>query len=76
MKYSNFYNEWIVTCMRCHLALINFETSANKRDVSNKKFYNYHILKTYFIISKDMYVARNDCGYCINKNCKAYMKNQ
>ena len=70
MIYSNFYKKWIATCMRCKIALINFETSANKKDVDKQN------LKKYFIIDIDIYRVRNDCGKCINKNCKAYMKNQ
>ena len=49
MIYSNFYKKWIATCMRCKLALINFETSANKKDVDKQNFYDYQILKKYFI---------------------------
>ena len=62
--------------MKCQLALINFETSANQKDVTKLNFYDYQILKIYFIIDHDIYRARNDCGKCINKDCKAYMKNQ
>ena len=62
--------------MKCQLALINFETSANQKDVTKLIFYDYQILKKYFIIDHDIYRARNDCGKCINKDCKAYMKNQ
>ena len=62
--------------MKCQLALINFETSANQKDVTKLIFYDYQILKKYFIIDHDIYIARNDCGKCINKDCKAYMKNQ
>ena len=80
MLYSDFYNKWITTCMRCNLALINFDTSVNQkkllREISNKKYYDYQMLKKYFIITKDMYEARSLCGYCINVNCKAFMKNQ
>ena len=47
MLYSNFYNKWIATCMRCNLALINFDTSVNSekflRELFNKKYYNYQI---------------------------------
>ena len=57
-------------CMRWKLALINFETSANKKDVDKQN------LKKYFIIDNDIYRVRNDCGKCINKNCKTYMKNK
>ena len=70
MVYSNFYKKWIATCGRCKLALINFETSANKKDVDKQN------LKKYFIIDNDIYRVRNDCGKCINKNCKACMKNK
>ena len=62
--------------MKFQLALINFETSANQKDVTKLNFYDYQILKKYFIIDHDIYRARNDCGKCINKDCKAYMKNQ
>ena len=62
--------------MRCKLALINFETSANKKDVYKQNFYDYQILKNYFIIDNDIYRVRNNIRKCINKNCKAYMKNQ
>ena len=62
--------------MRCKLALINFETSANKKDVDKQNFYDYQIFKKYFIIDNDIYRVRNDYGKFVNKNCKAYMKNQ
>ena len=76
MIYSNFYKKWIATCMKYQLALINFETSANQKDVTKLNVYEYQILKKYLIIDHDIYRARNDCGKCINKDCKAYMKNQ
>ena len=76
MIYSNFYKKWIATCMKFQLALIIFETSANQKDVTKLNFYDYQILKKYYIIDHDIYRARNDCGKCINKDCKAYMKNQ
>ena len=78
MFYSNFYKEWIATCMRCKLALINFETSADHKvtNAFEQKYYDYKVLKTYFIIDHDMYKVRSDCGLCINKSCRAYMKNQ
>ena len=76
MIYSNFYKKWIATCIRCQLALINFKTSSNQKEVSKLNFYDYQILNKYFIIDHDIYRARNNCGKCINKDCKAYMKNQ
>ena len=76
MIYSSFYKKWIATCMKCQLALTNFETRSNQKDVSKLIFYDYQILKKYFIIDHDIYRARNDCGKCINEDCKAYMKNQ
>ena len=79
MIYSNFYQKWITTCMRCKLALINFDTSSNKDEVmvaAQQQFYDYKILRKYFIIDHDIYKVRNDCGKCFNKSCRAYMKNQ
>ena len=77
MIYSNFYKKWIATCMRCKLALIKFHSSLNRKEIYEKDFYSYQFLKKYFLIDNDdMYAIRSDCGYCINKNCSAYMKNQ
>ena len=75
MIYSNFFKNWTATCMRCRLALINFESSANKFTIP-KGYYDYDILKKYFIMDVDMLIFRSSCGHCINVNCKAYMKNQ
>ena len=75
MIYSNFFKNWIATCMRCGLALINFESSANQFTIP-KDWYDYDILKKYFIIDVDLLIVRSSCGHCINANCKAYMKNQ
>ena len=75
MIYSNFFKNWIATCMRCSLALINFESSANQFTIP-KDCYDYDILKKYFIMDVDMLIVRSSCGHCINANCKAYMKNQ
>ena len=43
MIYSNFYKKWIATCMKYQLALINFETSANQKDVTKLNVYEYQI---------------------------------
>ena len=61
--------------MRCKLALINFDISANKI-TAQQQFYDYKILRKYFIIDHDIYKVRNDCGNYFNKSCRAYMKNQ
>ena len=76
MIYSNFYKKWIATCMRCKLALIKFDNNLNREEIYKKDFYSYQFLKKYFLIDNEMYTVRSDCGYCINKNCSAYMKNQ
>ena len=76
MIYSNFYKKWIATCMRCKLALIKFDSSRNREEIYKKDFYSYQFLKKYFLIDDDMYTVRSDSGYCINKKCRAYMKNQ
>ena len=75
MIYSNLYKNWIATCMRCGLALINWEVYAQDYEIP-KYFYDYDIMKRYFIIDADFYKIRSDCGHCINIKCKAYMKNQ
>ena len=78
MIYSNFYNKWIANCMRCGLTLMNVDTSLRnqKEKICKLNFYDYQTLKKYFIINSNMHMVRSDCGYCINKNCKAFMKNQ
>ena len=78
MIYSNLYKEWIATCMKCGLALINFEASADNyhKNVVGIKYYDYEILKGCFIINADMLKVRSSCGKCNNKKCKAYLKNQ
>ena len=75
MIYSNLFKTWIATCVKCGFALINFEASANQFTIP-KKFYDYDILKKYFIMDVDLLIVRSSCGNCINENCKAYMKNQ
>ena len=75
MIYSNFYKKWIATCMKCKLALIKFDSGVNSEEIYKKNFYSYQFLKKYFLIDNEMYTVRSDCGYCINKNCSAYMKN-
>ena len=75
MIYSNFFKNWIATCMRCGLALINFQASIELYEVP-KRFYDYDILKRYFVMNADMLIVRSSCGHCINADCKAYMKNQ
>ena len=75
MIYSNFFKEWIATCMRCGLALINFQSSIELYEIP-KNFYDYDILKKYFILNADLLIVRSSCGHCINESCKAYMKNQ
>ena len=79
MIYSNFYKKRVATCMRCKLALINFDTSGGNDSLtvaSEQQFYDYKILRKYFIIDHDIYRVRSNCGKCINKACSAYMKNQ
>ena len=47
MIYSNLYKKWIATCMKCDLALINFEAMSIQ-------YYDYEILTGYFIIYAEM----------------------
>ena len=75
MKYSNFFKEWIATCMRCGLALISYQSKMELYEIP-KDYYNYDILKRYFILNADFLIVRSSCGYCTDKNCKAYIKNQ
>ena len=75
MKYSNFYKNWIATCMKCGLALINWEVSVQDYEIP-KYFYDYDVMKRYFIMDPDFLRIRSSCGHCINTKCKAYMKNQ
>ena len=75
MKYSNFFKEWIATCMRCGLALINCESGMRRYEIPKDR-YDYDILKKYFILNANMLIVRSSCGHCADKNCKAYMKNQ
>ena len=60
--------------MRGKLALIKFHSGLNRKEIYEKDFYSYQFLKKYFLIDNDMYTIRSNCGYCINKNCGAYMK--
>ena len=73
MIYSNLFKNWIATCMRCGLALINCEAGEYEKP---KIYYNYDILKRYFIMDANLLIVRSTCGRCINGNCNAYMKNQ
>ena len=75
MIYSNFFKEWIATCMRCGLALINCESKIKLYQIP-KDWYDYDILKRYFILNADFLIVRSSCGHCTDRNCKAYMKNQ
>ena len=75
MIYSKFYGKWIATCMRCNLGLVNFNATANLLEIPND-YYDFDILKKYFIIDGDMLEVRSSCGRCCNKKCKAYFKNQ
>ena len=74
MKYSNFFKEWIATCMS-GLALINCESGMKCREIPKDR-YDYDILKKYFILNPNLLIVRSSCGHCADKNCKAYMKNQ
>ena len=79
MIYSNFYKQWISTCMRCGLATIKFETNCSNqkmKKVLKKKFYNLQILKDYFNVDKNFLGIRSNCTVCFNENCRAYMKYQ
>ena len=64
--------------MRCNLALINFEASAYNyyTKIIKINYYDYEILTKYFIIDTEMIQVRSSCGKCVNKECKAYLKNQ
>ena len=49
MIYSNFYKKWMASCMRCKLASINFETSAdNKITNAFEQKYDYKVLKIFY----------------------------
>ena len=80
MIYSNFYKQWISTCMRCGLATIKCETTCSNKKmkkVLKKKFYNLQILKDYFNVDKNFLgIIRSNCTVCFNENCRAYMKYQ
>lgn len=73
MIYSNLFKNWIATCMTCGLALINFEASEYEKP---KLYYDYDILKRFFVMDADLLIVRSSCGLCINADCKAYMKYQ
>ena len=75
MKYSNFYKNWIATCMKCGFALVKWEISMGDYKIP-KDFYDYDIMTRYFIMNADFLQIRSECGHCINTKCKAYKKNQ
>ena len=74
MKYCNIYKNWLATCMRRGLVLANIETAL--RGEIPRNYLDYDSLKKYCIMEADFYVVRSSCGQCMNKECKAYMKNQ
>ena len=60
------------------MQISTYKTTSSQR---GKKFIKtisivINFLKKYFLISNEMYEVRRNSGYCINKNCSAYMKNQ
>ena len=74
MIYCKLYKNWLATCMRCGLVLANIETSL-KFEIP-KTYLDYDSLRKYCIMDADFYYVRSSCGKCMNKNCKAYLKNQ
>ena len=55
MIYSNFYKQWISTCVRCGLATIKFETTCSNKKmkkVLKKKFITYKFLKIILMLIK------------------------
>ena len=76
MFYSNFLKKWIKTCERRDIAVIDWKTDVGNVCI-DKQNYCYNQLKNiYIIIGKEFYEIRSNCGYCINKNCKKYMRSQ
>ena len=76
MFYSNFFKKWIKRCMHCRIALMSWKTNVEIVFIDRQNFWYNQFLKNYFIIDKEFYEIRSECGYCININCKAYMKCQ
>ena len=76
MFYSNFLKKLVKTCERCNIALINWKTDIENVYIDKQNYWYNQFLKKYFIINKEFYEIRSTCGYCINKNCKKYMRSQ
>ena len=76
MFYSNFLKKWVKMCERCNIALINLKTDTENVYIDKQNYWYNQFLKKYFIINKEFYEIRSNSGYCINKNCKKYMRSQ
>ena len=76
MFYSKFLKKWIKTCERCDIAVIDWKTDVENLCIDKQNYWYNQFLKKYFIICKEFYEIRSNSGYCINKNCKKYMRSQ
>ena len=59
--------------MGCNIALIEFKTPP---ELACTDKWSIELLKKYFVVGNDYYEYYSNCGYCLNSNCKAYMKSQ
>ena len=72
MYYSMFLHSFIILCMGCNIALIEFKTPP---ELACTAKWSVELLEKYFV-GNDYYQYYSNCGYCLNSNCKAYMKSQ
>ena len=73
MYYSMFLHSFIKLCMGCNIALIDYRTPL---ELACTDKLSIELLKKYFVVGNDYYEYNSNCGYCLNLNCKAYMKSQ
>ena len=55
---------------------MSWKTNVEIVYIDRQNFWYNQFLKKYFIINNEFYEIRSECSYCININCKAYMKCQ
>ena len=64
---------FIELCMGCNIASIDYRTPL---ELACTDKLSIELLKKYFVVGNDYYEYNSNCGYCLNLNCKAYMKSQ
>ena len=76
MFYSSSLKKWIKTCERCDIAVIDWKTDVENVCIDKQNYWYNQFFFLKIIISEEFYQIRSNCGYCINKNCKKYMRSQ